>query len=485
MLRVLLPVAGGILVGQWIGLPALYLWIGVVLCVAISLAARSWLYAFVALGLMGVGVTELNRSESQPPLGEVLLMRLVPEAEPRMGEGYTSTPVAIRSWCDQQGEWHLSEVGATLYCDSTLRPVVGEQMTLVARLKPYGDKYPLYRALQQRRGFVGSINASTRNLLERDTLRRPGLIVRLHRGAVERLKRLELSPQSEAIAAAMTVGERQQISPALRQAYARSGTSHLLAVSGLHVGIVFFTLNMLLWGLALAPGGHRIKNLVALLLIWLYAFVAGASPSVLRAAWMFSALQVALAFTLRYNALNILFGVATTMLLLEPDYLFDISFQLSFLAVAAILSWGQPLIRRLRGRFTKWLAGLFIIGGVSTLATAPLGATQFGLFAPIGILLNPLVIFTAQLVIVASLGWILIPWSGWQPLFAHLVEGAARLQNGVILRASEWEYAAFELRPAAPLVISIYLLFALLTLMAWGLERKEQNRASIEEPTEK
>lgn len=480
MLRVLLPVAGGILVGQWLALPAAYLWVGVVLCVGLSLVARSGLYAFSALVLMGIGVTALNRGESSPPLGKRLLMQLEAEATPRTGEGYTSTPVAIRSWCDEQGKWHLSEVRATLYCDSTLRPVVGERLTLIARLKPYGDKYPLYRALQQRRGFVGSINAGTRHLLERDTVRRLGLVERLHQGAVERLARLDLSPASEAVALAMTVGEKQQISPMLRSAYARTGTSHLLAVSGLHVGIVFFTLNMVLWGLSLAPSGHRIKNLAAIALIWLYALVAGASPSVLRAAWMFSALQIALAFTLRYNALNILFGVVAVMLLLQPDYLFDISFQLSFLAVAAILSWGQPLIRRLRGRFTKWLAGLFIIGVVSTLATAPLGAAQFGLIAPIGVVLNPVVIFVAQLVIIGSLAWMLLPWKLLTPLFSAFIDGAAKIQNGVILRAAEWEYAAFESQPAAGIVTLIYLLFVALTLLAWSVEQKAENKPKIE-----
>lgn len=480
MLRVLLPVAGGILLGQWIALPAAYLWVGVVLCVALSLVARSWLYALSALVLMGIGTTNLNRGASSPPLGERLLMHLEAEATPRMGEGYSSTPVAIRSWCDEQGEWHLSEVRATLYCDSTLLPVVGERMLVLARLRPYGEKYPLYRALQLRRGFVGSINAGEHHLLERDTTRRLGLVGQLHQGAVEPPQPLNLSPASEAVARAMTVGEKQQITPALRGAYARTGTSHLLAVSGLHVGIVFFTLNMVLWGLSLAPSGHRIKNLAALALIWLYALVAGASPSVLRAAWMFSALQVALAFTLRYNALNILFGVAAVMILLEPDYLFDISFQLSFLAVAAILSWGQPLIRRLRGRFTRWLAGLFIIGGVSTLATAPLGAAQFGIIAPIGIVLNPVVIFMAQLVIIGSLGWMLLPWEPLNPLFSAFIDGAARIQNGVILRAAEWEYAAFESQPAAGIVILIYLLFVALTLLAWSLEHKAEDKPKIE-----
>lgn len=140
----------------------------------------------------------------------------------------------------------------------------------------------------------------------------------------------------------MTAGDRRSLSPALRAAYSRSGTSHLLAVSGLHVGIVFLLANLLLWWLPLFRHGHILRNIAVILLIWLYAATTGFPPSVVRAALMFSVLQFALASSSEYVGMNTLAGVAFVMLLFHPDYLFDISFQLSFIAVAGIIAWGLP-----------------------------------------------------------------------------------------------------------------------------------------------
>ena len=110
----------------------------------------------------------------------------------------------------------------------------------------------------------------------------------------------------------MTAGDRRSLSPALRAAYSRSGTSHLLAVSGLHVGIVFLLANLLLWWLPLFRHGHILRNIAVILLIWLYAATTGFPPSVVRAALMFSVLQFALASSSEYVGMNTLAGVASS-----------------------------------------------------------------------------------------------------------------------------------------------------------------------------
>lgn len=145
----------------------------------------------------------------------------------------------------------------------------------------------------------------------------------------------------------MTAGDRSGITPELRAAYSRSGLSHLLAVSGLHTGIVFALVNLLLWWLPLLRRGHLLRNLLAAACIWIYVAAAGFPPSAVRAAVMFTMLQSALASASEYNGLNALAAAAFGMLLWNPAWLGDISFQLSFAAVAAILAWGVPLCRRL------------------------------------------------------------------------------------------------------------------------------------------
>ena len=100
-----------------------------------------------------------------------------------------------------------------------------------------------------------------------------------------------------------------------RPAYSRSGLSHLLAVSGLHTGIVFALVNLLLWWLPLLRRGHLLRNLLAAACIWIYVAAAGFPPSAVRTAVMFTMLQSALASASEYNGLNALAAAAFGMLL--------------------------------------------------------------------------------------------------------------------------------------------------------------------------
>lgn len=468
MLRVVLPVVGGILAESLLELPGLYLWGGVVVAGGCALRFRSSLYITVALLLLGMGCASLHRHEAAPPMGEGLYVVRV-ESQPVLRERYSTASAHLVAWCDKQGVWRGSEKRLSLYADSTLTIRIHEELTLRGRLRPYREADSFYARLQAARGYVGMLWASESALLQRDSSRGPGWIEGLHLKGSDGIARMGLSPEIRAVVEAMTIGERSHLTPALRESYARSGASHLLAVSGLHVGILFLFVNALMWGLPLLNGGHRLKALIATAAIWLYALVAGASPGVLRAAWMFTALQLAHAFSLRYRGLNILFGVAVVMLLLEPRQLFDISFQLSFLAVVAILSWGAPLLRGLHNRFFKGLAALFLIGGVATLATAPLSVYRFGIFAPIGVVINPVVIFTAELLLGLTLLALFIP--AGPALLGWAVEWTASLQNEVVRRAAEWEWGSFDLQSDGTTTLLIYLFLILMTLAAWGLKR--------------
>ena len=202
-----------------------------------------------------------------------------------------------------------------------------------------------FRLLMRRRGYAGTLWVSERTILERLPQQSAGL----HRTAVERLARLPMAPEAAAVVEAMAAGERRGITPELRARYSRSGLSHLLAVSGLHTGIVFVLINAVLWWLPLLRRGHLLKNLLAAGAVWLFVAAAGFPPSAVRAAVMCTVLQAALASTSEYVGMNALATAAFGMLLWNPNWFGDISFQLSFLAVAGILAWGVPLCRRCRG----------------------------------------------------------------------------------------------------------------------------------------
>jgi competence protein ComEC len=256
----------------------------------------------------------------------------------------------------------------------------------------------------------------------------------------------------------MTTGDRSGITPEIRRAYSRTGAAHLLAVSGLHVGIVFLIINVLLYLLPLMRGGHIAKNMVAIAGVWLYAALTGLSPSAVRAACMFSGAQVALAVSRSHSGVNIMCGTAFVMLAVKPGLLFDISFQLSFIAVAAIMSWFGPLYRLLESRWRglNALWATLIVGLTASVATLPLVSHTFGVFSPAGIVLNPIVIATAHIVVVCSLVWIIAPVPFLEPVFRWLVGAPAWLQNRVVGAVSDVPGAAVEWTMPLWLVFVIY-----------------------------
>ncbi|UYZ64844.1 ComEC/Rec2 family competence protein [Hymenobacter weizhouensis] len=158
------------------------------------------------------------------------------------------------------------------------------------------------------------------------------------------------APREYALASALVLGIKDDVDQQTRQAYANTGTTHIMAVSGLQVGLLFGAVT---WLLGLLPGRRgRLFRLVAALLglavIWSYAFVTGLSASVLRAAVLFSFVSVGRALGRQVSMFNLLAAAAFALLCYDPYLLCDVGFQLSFLAVLSIL-YLQP-------RIAGWLA---------------------------------------------------------------------------------------------------------------------------------
>ena len=124
-------------------------------------------------------------------------------------------------------------------------------------------------------------------------------------------------------------------------------------------------------------------------------------------------------------------------MLFHPDYLFDISFQLSFIAVAGIIAWGLPLCRLLRTRRKSidMLTATLAIGFSASAATAPLISHTFGQISVVGLALNPVVILLSYVVVGSRTLWLVIPGTALAPLFSVVAGFAARAQNELIRAA--------------------------------------------------
>jgi competence protein ComEC len=224
---------------------------------------------------------------------------------------------------------------------------------------------------------------------------------------------------------------------------------------------------VLLYLLPLARRGHIAKNILAVVAIWFYAALTGLSPSATRAAFMFTGAQVALASSRTRSGTNIMCATAVVMLAVKPGLVFDISFQLSFVAVAGIMAWFPVLYRLVasRWRLLNALWGTLLVGAVASVATMPLVSYTFGVFSPVGIVLNPLVITTAYLTVGGSLLWIALPVGWLAGLFRWVVAGPAWLQNRVVELVAGVPGAAVEWTMPLWAVFAVY--GAMIIFTAW------------------
>lgn len=242
------------------------------------------------------------------------------------------------------------------------------------------------------------------------------------------------------IMAALTLGQKDALTPDTKQAYASAGAMHVLAVSGLHVGIVFLILTALLKPLGTKPWAKTIRTVLMLTGVWMYAIITGFSPSVIRAATMFSFMIMATNFKQHTNIYNTLAASALTVLTLYPFMLFEVGFQLSYLAVLGIVFLHKHLYAMLV--FRNWLLdkawSITCVSVAAQLATAPLGFLYFHQFPTYFLFSNLIVIPSAFVVL---MGGILIQVTQFIPIvnsgIAFLLIHFVKLLNFIVFKLQE------------------------------------------------
>jgi len=208
-----------------------------------------------------------------------------------------------------------------------------------------------------------------------------------------------LNPRESALVKALVLGERDELDGERKDAFVRSGTIHVLAVSGMHVGLIYIVITNLLTWLGRWRAGLIAKGILVLVCLWFYAGLTGAAPSVMRATAMFSLFTLAGMARARVDHLNSLFAAAFVLLLWDPGMLTQASFQLSFLAVLGIILFQRP-IEGLWSPKSKLLRKAWSLSVMSLSAQA--------LTTPVSLLLFqgfPMWFLPANLVVVTAAGF--------------------------------------------------------------------------------
>ena len=257
MLKILVPFAAGIALADRFTLPLWFAAGAFVLTGLTALLLRSSAALAGMLLTAGFAAAQLRAAEPAVPRGVRTAFEVAVEGIPADRGRYVAAEAVVALWRDPAtGRWHPSGDRVMLYADSLTPLTAGERFVCRGEVRPFRGGAESYRRLMRRRGFAGTLSVSGRTLLER----LPGHTGKLHHRAAERLARLPLGGDAGAVVRAMAAGDRSGITPELRTAYSRSGLSHLLAVSGLHTGIVFALVNLALWWLPLLRRGHLVRS---------------------------------------------------------------------------------------------------------------------------------------------------------------------------------------------------------------------------------
>lgn len=213
-----------------------------------------------------------------------------------------------------------------------------------------------------------------------------------------KIEKCSLSKETSDFLISVLLGDRSYLKDDIRTSLSSAGLAHILALSGMHVGIVLSIILIILFPLSLI-GFNKVSKIIALLLIWLYVGLTGASSATIRAAIMASLVLGAYLFQRKNSALNALLAAATIILLVDPLALWDIGMQLSFLCVGSILIFVNklnPMDHHKHPRLFK-IINLFLISLVTTFATWVLISYYFGevplLFLPANLIILPLLPF--------------------------------------------------------------------------------------------
>jgi len=417
-LRFLIPVILGILIAYYINIqPGIFLrWLmiagtGIIIILFAIFRLASfryrWLFGvfvhifFLVLGLSLVQVGTLREQKfdalkhGHALIGEVLDAPV---------ERKKSTKILMKvNSVENEKEWTGTNFRIVIYLEKdslAAKLIPGDQLLIRAGISnfqkagnPWEFNYPRY---MRDRGIYGTLYAASENWekLENESDFSIVMFSSRIRARLYEILAKKLSGDELALCSALIFGERDYISEEVKDSFSRAGVMHVMAVSGLHVGIIYLMLFYFLFFLDGFKYGRVFKSVLIILLLWLYAMITGLTPSVLRATVMFSFLVIGQNLGRNTNIYNSLALSAFVLLCINPFYLRNVGFQLSYFAVTGIVFFYPKIYALLSSKY--WLPNkiwmLFSLSVAAQLSTFPLVIFYFHQFPNLFFISNLFVI---------------------------------------------------------------------------------------------
>lgn len=341
-----------------------------------------------------------------------------------------------------------------------------------SHLNPFGFDFKQYLSSN---GIVGSIYVDNNwHLIDNEVRGLKQIALNVRQRLVGVLAQSGLSGNELGLACTLVLGYRDNIDAEIKQAYMCAGAMHVLAVSGMHVGIIYAVLEwiMLLFG---GKRFFRIKLLAIMLLLWCYAFITGLSPSVMRAALMFSVVIIGRMAKRQTSIFNSLAASAVLLLIINPRFLFSAGFQLSYMAVIGIVTIAPIITQKVE---TPWglvnkIWELVAVSVAAQIATFALCRYYFDI-TPVYFFISSVVVSVGAVVLMVLTLATLVA-SGIMvfavPFFSQLTAIAAKLLNGAIVFIANLPGSTLPNRDVT--VFQAIIIFSLIaSALVWFVAKK-------------
>jgi len=269
-----------------------------------------------------------------------------------------------------------------------------------------------------------------------------------------------LNKNENAVISAILLGADDKMDAELIRSYSNTGVSHILSVSGMHVGIIYMILQYIFFFLRKNKQQKTLKACIILLIIWFYACLTGLSPSVMRASTMFSFFAFANIIQRKGNIFNSLSSSLLLFTLWNPLLIFDMGLQLSYAAVFGIV-WIEKRISdkyQPKTKVGKYFWDIICVSLAAQLFTFPLSLYYFHQF-PFYFLLANMAIISITPLIVAN-GMLLLLFSFWQWAYdglAYLLNLCIKYMNIVIQTVESFPYASIQIHMTLWQTIGLYI----------------------------
>ena len=440
LLRLAVCLMVGIVVGDSVGT---IVWLLPLFVVMVVVTLLLWRYAvlqsgaiagcFVLLGWLLVQRQEATLRVSWPD--EEVIYEAVVVSEP----AEKPKTMAVDILLTKGGQ----KLKCYLYKDDRSRSLrIGDGLKIQSRIRPNSEwrrgAFDYKRYLEVH-GFSGQTFVSSWkwqkaqiSLRELSRVERTKLyFLKLRSRLLSRINTDHADADALAVVAAMALGDKSALTKELKDTYSVAGASHILALSGLHLSIIYTLLSLLIVG----RRWHTISQILIILTIWAFVFLVGMSTSVMRSATMFTIYALLSLGRREKMSVNTLAFTALLVLVVSPLSLFDTGFQMSYLAVFSILLF-VPLSERLfplgflmEHRIVRWLWGIVAVSCAAQIGVAPLTAYYFGRLPVFFLLTNFIVIPAAMLIL-----WmtpIVLAFPSLAYLLLYIVSGLNTLLSAV------------------------------------------------------